>query len=90
MKKIIVCLVWVLPLFIPYRHKPLKNGRSKRKRRSTIYFSRIAANKVYIDYIEKGYKIAHSGLQTIHDIKRGDFNLHFSFLDSLKKSKPCH
>jgi len=25
----------------------------------------IAANKVYIDYIEKGYKIAHSGLQTI-------------------------
>lgn len=48
----------------------------------------IAANKVYIDYLEKGYKIAHDGLQTIQKIKKGDFNLHFNFFDSLNKVNP--
>ncbi|MEO7982569.1 MAG: hypothetical protein ABI688_00680 [Bacteroidota bacterium] len=48
----------------------------------------IAANKVYIDYLEKGYKIAHFGLQTIQDIKKGDFNLHFNFFDSLRSVNP--
>ena len=48
----------------------------------------IAANKVYIDYLEKGYNIARNGLQTIQNIKKGDFNLHFNFFDSLKKVNP--
>ena len=48
----------------------------------------IAANKVYIDYLEKGYSIARNGLQTIQNIKKGDFNLHFNFFDSLKKVNP--
>ena len=48
----------------------------------------IAANEVYIDYLEKGYRIVHSGLNTIQAIKKGDFNLHFIFFDSLKKVNP--
>ncbi|MEI9945832.1 MAG: hypothetical protein WDN26_16625 [Chitinophagaceae bacterium] len=43
----------------------------------------IAANKVYIEYLGKGYKIARQGLGTINDIKSGDFKLHLNFLDSL-------
>ena len=49
----------------------------------------IAALKVYIDYAEKGYTIANEGLQTIHSIKTGDFNLHNTFFNSLKQVNPA-
>jgi hypothetical protein len=49
----------------------------------------IAALKVYIDYAEKGYNIANQGLQTIHSIKNGDFNLHNDFFNSLKQVNPA-
>jgi hypothetical protein len=48
----------------------------------------IIANKVYIDYAKKGYKIVSSGLHTIRDIKNADFKLHLGFIDSLKVVNP--
>jgi hypothetical protein len=48
----------------------------------------IVANKVYIEYAKKGYKIVSSGLNTIRDIKQGDFDLHLGFIDSLKVVNP--
>ncbi len=60
----------------------------QKKTQIKYLLEQIAANKVYIDYLEKGYRIVHAGLQTIQNIKKGDFNLHFSFLDSLKKVNP--
>ena len=48
----------------------------------------IAANKVYIEYAQKGYKIVTDGLHTIRDIKNGDFRLHLGFIDSLKVVNP--
>jgi hypothetical protein len=84
-----LCLV--LPLFIYHFSfsQTLEEWTEQKKTQIKYLLQQIAANKVYIDYIEKGYKIAHSGLQTIHDIKKGDFNLHFGFLDSLKKINPA-
>ena len=38
--------------------------------------------------MEKGYKIASSGLHTISDIKNGEFNLHEVFFSSLKTVNP--
>ena len=61
----------------------------QKKTQIKYLLQQIAANKVYIDYLEKGYQIVHTGLQTMHDIKKGDFNLHFGFLDSLKKVNPA-
>jgi hypothetical protein len=49
----------------------------------------IAALKVYIDYAEKGYRIASKGLQTVQAIKEGDFNLHNEFFNSLKQVHPA-
>ncbi len=43
----------------------------------------IAALQVYIGYVAKGYSIAKKGLNTIQDIKRGDFNLHSNYFTSL-------
>lgn len=60
----------------------------QKKTQIKYLLQQIAANEVYIQYLEKGYKIAHEGLQTIQSIKKGDFNLHFGFFDSLKKVNP--
>jgi hypothetical protein len=48
----------------------------------------IAANKVSIDYLEKGYELAKTGLNTIQNIKKGDFNLHRDFFGSLEIVNP--
>jgi len=48
----------------------------------------IAAQKVYLDYLEKGYGIAQTGLHTIRDLKKGDFNLHGDYFNSLKEVNP--
>ena len=48
----------------------------------------IAANNVSIDYLEKGYELAKTGLNTIQNIKKGDFNLHRDFFGSLEIVNP--
>ncbi len=48
----------------------------------------IAALQVYISYVQKGYSIARQGLNTIGDIKHGEFNLHKDYFNSLKTVNP--
>lgn len=78
MKKILLILLFV-PVFADAQQPQKQLAR---------LLENIAANKVYIDYLEKGYRIAHSGLTTIRDIKQGDFTLHLHFFDSLQKVNP--
>jgi hypothetical protein len=62
---------------------------TKQKKTQIRYLlEQIAANKIYIDYIEKGYGIARNGLNTIQNIKRSDFNLHRDFIASLGNVNP--
>jgi hypothetical protein len=49
----------------------------------------IASLKIYAGYLKKGYDIAGTGLQTIKDFSNGEFNLHRSFISSLKKVSPA-
>jgi hypothetical protein len=49
----------------------------------------IAALQAYITVAEKGYSIAEQGLQTIGQIKNGEFNLHSAFVSSLKAVSPA-
>lgn len=60
----------------------------QKKTKIKYLLQQIAANEVYIEYLQKGYKIAKSGLNTINDIKQGDFNLHSDFFNSLKTVNP--
>ncbi len=53
-----------------------------------LYIKQIAANKIYIEYLQKGYKIARKGLTLIGNIKNGEFNLHRDFFNSLKGINP--
>ena len=49
----------------------------------------IAALQVYIGYAKKGYNIVSGGVNTIRNIKNGDFNLHRDFFNSLKNVNPA-
>ncbi len=48
----------------------------------------IAALQVYIGYVSKGYSITKKGLNTIQDIKHGDFNVHKNYFSSLASVNP--
>ena len=60
----------------------------QKKTQIKYLLQQIAANEVYIGYLQKGYKIAESGLKAINDIKHGDFNLHNDYFNSLKTVNP--
>lgn len=49
----------------------------------------IAALKVYLEYAQKGYAIASKGINTIRNIKKGEFKLHQDFFGSLKQVNPA-
>jgi hypothetical protein len=48
----------------------------------------LAVLQSYRHVAEKGYSIAEQGLQTIGQIKNGEFNLHSTFISSLKVVSP--
>lgn len=49
----------------------------------------IAALQVYLGYAKKGYNIVTGGINTIRNIKNGDFNLHRDFFNRLKNVNPA-
>jgi len=53
-----------------------------------LYLQQIAANKVYIEYLQKGYRIAKNGLTTISNIKNGHWNLDKDFIAGLHNINP--
>lgn len=58
----------------------LHQGATQKK----YLLQQIAAMQVYIGYVQKSYAIAKQGLNTISDIKNGEFNLHRDYFNSLK------
>ena len=57
-------------------------------RQIKVYLQQIAANKVYIEFLEKGYEIARKGLTTIGDIKQAHFVLDGNFFKTLELINP--
>lgn len=78
MKRIIIaCILVVLSKYTQAQNKTIK-----------LYLQQIAANKVYIEYLQKGYKIAKTGLTTIGNIKNGHFGLDKDFFAGLQAINP--
>lgn len=75
---------WTLILLISFYGTKTEAQSSQVK----LYLQQIAANKVLIGYIQKGYKIARTSLTTINNIKNGEFSLHRELFASLKKINP--
>lgn len=55
---------------------------SQDKTQQRYLLEQIAKLQVYLGYVKKGYNIVSKGLNTIGDIKNGDFDLHQLFFDS--------
>lgn len=84
-------LVLLIALFSASNFSSAQNWEEWTRQKKTKIkrlLEQIAANKVYIEYAQKGYKIVADGLHTIRDIKNGDFRLHLGFIDSLKVVNP--
>ena len=60
----------------------------QKKTQKKYLLEQIVALKTYIGYAAEGYSIATKGLNTIKDIKNGDFNLHGNFFNSLSFVNP--
>jgi hypothetical protein len=61
----------------------------QKKTKEKYLLEQIAALQTYIGYAKKGYSIVTGGLNTIKDIKHGDFNLHNTFFNSLSTVNPA-
>lgn len=57
-------------------------------KQAQVLLKQIAALQIYIGYAQKGYSVAKKGLNTIGDFKRGEFNLHTDYFNSLKTVNP--
>lgn len=62
----------------------VKEWLRQKKTQKQYLIEQIAQYKIYLELVEKGYKIAKEGLTTIHDIKNGEFKLHENYMDSLR------
>ena len=87
MKKIAITVLMVV-LCASAHSQTLAEWTQQKKTQIEYLLDQIAANKVFIDYVEKGYAIANLGLSTIHSIKSGEFNLHQDFFRSLEIVNP--
>lgn len=61
---------------------------NQKKTQKKYLIKQIAALKVYLGYVKKGYVIAQDGLTLIGDIKEGNFSLHKDYFSSLEKVSP--
>jgi hypothetical protein len=55
----------------------------QKKTQKQYLLQQIAALKVYLDYLKKGYKIVDKGLTVVGDIKQGKFDFDIEYLESL-------
>src|SRR5688572_15796366 len=88
MKKITVILIFLCLGEIQAQTPKLKEWIKQKKTQKEYLMSQIALFQLYLGYLKKGYDIANKGLNTIENIKNGDFNLHRDFFSSLKNVNP--
>lgn len=61
---------------------------NQKKTQIQYLVKQIAELQVYLGYVKKGYKIVSGGLNTINDIKNGEFKLHDLYYKSLELVNP--
>jgi hypothetical protein len=89
MKKIFISISIVFCFLSTEAQVPNFDEWFRQKKTQKKYLAKqIALLQVYLGYLKKGYDIASKGLNTIENIKNGDFNLHRDFFGSLKNVNP--
>lgn len=88
MKTILLVIATVL-LFQSADAQTWDEWFKQKKTQKKYLVQQIAALRVYVDYLKKGYTVVHNGLNTIENIKNGSFNLDRDFFSSLKNVNPA-
>ena len=88
MKTILLVIATVL-LFQSANAQTWDEWFKQKKTQKKYLVQQIAALRVYLDYLKKGYTVVHNGLNTIENIKNGSFNLDRDFFSSLKNVNPA-
>ncbi|WP_157097966.1 hypothetical protein [Niabella ginsenosidivorans] len=88
MKRVFMTIIVCMAIVPVTRAQGIKEWFSQKKTQTEYLTQQIAALQVYIGYLQKGYKIAKTGLNTIGDIKGGHFKLDQVFFDGLKTINP--
>jgi hypothetical protein len=87
MKKV-MCMACFVVIVTACKAQTWAEWFQQKKTQIKYLAEQIAANKVYLEYLQKGYRIAKKGLTTISDIKNGEFHLHQDFFNSFKHVNP--
>lgn len=82
-------LIIILSVFSGIAHAQTFNEWFRQKKTQRTYLiQQIAALKIYLTYVKKGYQIAQKGLTLIGDIKNGNHEMDYSYFASLKEVNP--
>jgi len=88
MKKILLFLLFFISAAGSLQAQTFAELFQQKKTQKKYLLQQIAALQVYIEYAQKGYKIAKEGLTTIGGFTRGEFNLHTDYFNTLKSVNP--
>jgi len=84
-----VLIGWLLLVAGACRAQTTAEWLEQNKTRLKYYEQQIVTLQTYIGYAQKGYSIMESGLNTISELKSGEFNLHNAFYNSLEAVNPA-
>lgn len=87
MRKILIILAMIC-INTSLQAQTFREWFRQKKTQKKYLIEQIAQLKIYLEFTEKGYKIAKEGLTMIGDLKRGEFKLHKNYFDSLKVVNP--
>lgn len=88
MKKLLSLVVILLVLLTNSFAQTTQEWTQQNKTQKQYLLQQIAALHTYIGYAKKGYDIVGKGVNTVRNIKNGDFNLHRDFFSSLNNINP--
>jgi hypothetical protein len=88
MKKVFVIVLACLIASVSANSQTVAEWFNQKATQRKYLLQQIAALQVYIGYAKKGYNIASKGINTVKNIKNGDFNLHRDFFNALKNVTP--
>lgn len=84
--KCVIMIIMFLPVLCFGQN--LEEWTQQKKTQEKYLKQQIAALQVYIGYLKTGYKVVNSGINTVRNIKKGDFNLHRDFISRLSGVNP--
>lgn len=88
MKKIITLVLTSTAIYSIVYSQTAEEWTQQKQTQKKYLLQQIAALHTYINYAKKGYDIVNKGINIVRNIKKGDFELHRDFFNSLKNVNP--